>query len=146
MDLEQMFRNGWLVKHTPSKQEITDLLGVAERDITSSRVPDLSPDWQLNIAYNAALQIAIAALAASGYRPGREAHHYHAIESLEYTLGVSSDTVNLLDTFRKKRNFSGYDRAGTTSTQEADEMYKLAYDLRKKLHSWLLTCHPELIE
>jgi hypothetical protein len=146
MDLEQMFKNGWLVKHTPSKEEITDLLGVIDRDLESSRVPGLSPDWQLNIAYNAALQIAITALAASGYRPGREAHHYRAIESLEYTMDVDAETVNLLDSFRKKRNFSGYDRAGTTSAQEADEMYKLAHDLRQKIDIWLRTCYPQFIE
>jgi hypothetical protein len=50
-------------------------------------VPHLSPDWRLNIAYNAALQAATAALAAAGYRASREAHHCRAIQSLAFTIG-----------------------------------------------------------
>ena len=46
-----------------------DLLGVAERDLADCGVPGLSADWRLNISYNAALQLATAALAAAGIAP-----------------------------------------------------------------------------
>ena len=39
-----------------------------ERDLRDCAQEGLRPDWQLAIAYNAALQAAQAALAASGYR------------------------------------------------------------------------------
>jgi len=39
----------------------------------------------VNIAYNAALQAAAAALAAAGYRASREQHHYRVIQSLRQT-------------------------------------------------------------
>ncbi len=68
MSLQNWLNNGWLTKHQTSSQEITALLGVADRDLSDCRTSGLSPDWQLNIAYNAALQTATAALAASGYR------------------------------------------------------------------------------
>jgi hypothetical protein len=45
----------------------------------------ISEDWKLNIAYNAALQAATAALAAAGYRAAREQHHYRTIQSLALT-------------------------------------------------------------
>lgn len=54
----------------------------------------MSPDWKLNIAYNAALQAATAALAASGYRAAREQHHYRTIQSLAHTLGWKAARVN----------------------------------------------------
>ncbi|MBN2107900.1 MAG: hypothetical protein JW832_10790 [Deltaproteobacteria bacterium] len=86
MSLRDWLKNGWLIEHVTSPQEIADLLGVADRDLADCMVAHLSPDWKLTIAYNAALQSATAALAASGYRPSREAHHDRVIQSLAHTL------------------------------------------------------------
>jgi hypothetical protein len=44
-----------MVEHQTTPEEIADLFGVAQRDIADSRIAQLSPDWRLNIAYNAAL-------------------------------------------------------------------------------------------
>jgi hypothetical protein len=100
----------------------------------------------LNIAYNAALQSATAALAASGYRVSREAHHYRVIQSLSFTIGADKNLVNQLDQFRKKRNISDYERAGLVSEQEADEMETLARRLRKSVEGWLRASRPELLK
>ena len=62
MSLKDWLKNGWLVEHKTSPQEITDLLGVMDRDLADCETPGLSPDWRLNIAYNAALQAATALL------------------------------------------------------------------------------------
>ncbi len=104
----------------------------------------MSPDWQLAIAYNAALQIAVAALAVSGYRASRESHHFRAIQSLKHTIGLDSASIDLFDSFRKKRNIGGYERAGTVSEQETKEMVALAQKLRKDVEEWLRVYHPEL--
>ena len=146
MSLKIWLSNGWLKEHQPNSQEITELLAVADRDLSDSRTPGLSPDWQLNIAYNAALQIATAALAASGYRAVREAHHYRTIKSLCYTIKADNELITLFDQFRKKRNISGYDRAGMVSKQEANEMLKLAIHLRQKIAEWLRENHPTLMK
>jgi hypothetical protein len=118
---------------------------VIERDLADCRTPGLSADWRLNIAYNAALQAATAALAAQGYRAGREAHHYRVIQSLELTIGADPQTVTELDAFRKKRNIGGYERAGVTSDQEAEEMINLAEMLRQSVVDWLQVNHPDLL-
>jgi len=68
MSLSDWLANGWLTRHESSQQEIADLLGVVQRDLADSQTPGLSADWRLNIAYNAALQAATAALTAEGYR------------------------------------------------------------------------------
>jgi hypothetical protein len=47
------------------------LLHIADRDLKDCEAGGLSADWKLNIAYNAALQAATAALAASGYQAAR---------------------------------------------------------------------------
>lgn len=145
MSLQKWFKAGWLRAHEPSKQEIVRLLAVATRDLANSEVADLSPDWQLAIAYNAALQSATAALVAAGFRPSREAHHYRVIQSLAFTIGADAELIRQLDQFRKKRNISSYEHAYTVSRQEADEMFALARRLRKDVEDWLRADHPDFL-
>jgi hypothetical protein len=135
---------GWLVRHRPDRREIEELLGIADRDIGDSQAKGISSDTRLSLAYNAALQLAFAALAANGYRAGRAAHHYRAIQSLAFTIGASTDLVDQLDSLRKKRNISDYERAGAVSDQEAREMLALANELREKVTGWLKKNRPEL--
>ena len=71
MSLEDWRRNGWLKAHQTSPNEIRDQVAIADRDLKAARTPGLHNDWSFNIAYNAALQIATAALAASGYQAER---------------------------------------------------------------------------
>jgi hypothetical protein len=70
--LQRYVQNSWLQRHETSPQEIAELLAIADRDIGQSQTPGLSPEWRLSIAYNAALQLATAALAAAGYRAERQ--------------------------------------------------------------------------
>ncbi len=145
MDLKDWLKNGWLTEHQTSRQEILDLLGIIERDAAQCQTPGLGPEWQLNIAYNAALQVATAALAAAGYRASREAQHFRVIESLSFTMRLDSRRVAQLQGFRKKRNISDYERVGGVSQQEAKEMITLAGELRNDLVAWLTSNHPELL-
>jgi HEPN domain-containing protein len=145
MSLKNWLANGWLIEHKTSPQEITGLLEVADRDLKDCRSPGLSSDWQLNIAYNAALQAATAALAAAGYRTSREAHHYRVIQSIAYTIGAEPNLVNQFDQFRKKRNISGYELSGAISQQEANEMISLAKRIREDVETWLRKNYSELI-
>src|SRR3954467_8984934 len=108
VSLKDWLANRWLVPHQPSVEEITELLAVVDRDLEDGAVARLSADWQLGITYNAALQLATLALAAAGYRPGRDRAHERAILSLRETVGVDRATVDLLDAVRRKRNQSNY--------------------------------------
>lgn len=137
MSLQDWQKNGWLVEHKTSTQEIADLMAVAERDIGDCQTAGLSADWRLNIAYNAALQLATAALAVAGFRASRDAHHYRVIQSLAHTIGADSALVAQFDAFRKKRNIAGYERVGMTSDKEAQEMVALAKRLRNDVRAWL---------
>jgi len=98
----------------------------------------------MNIAYNAALQAATAALATVGYRAARDSHHYRVIQSLAYTIGADTKLIAQFDQFRKKRNIGGYERAGLVSDHEADEMVALAQQLREEIELWIRTNYPQL--
>lgn len=138
--------NGWLTEHKSSKEEISNLLGLVDRDLRTCQVKELDTDWKFAIAYNAALQSATAALAALGYRATREAHHYRVIESLEFTIEADSKIVQKFNAFRKKRNLLSYELGGTISQSEANEMYALAITLRSQVSRWLQQKHPGLID
>ncbi|MBI4304112.1 MAG: hypothetical protein HY665_07235 [Chloroflexi bacterium] len=60
MTLNDWLGRGWLVRHRPDRREIRELLAVADRDIADAQVKGISIDTRLSIAYNAALQLAVA--------------------------------------------------------------------------------------
>ena len=119
---------------------------MVDRDLSDSAAEGLSADWRMNIAYNAALQVATVALAAAGYRAARDQHHYRVIQSLRETLGTDAATVSTFDTFRKKRNAAGYDRAGLASDADAAAMRALAGRLKADVVRWLKKNHPGLLK
>lgn len=141
MSLNDWLVNRWIVAHTPTMEEISDLFAVVDRDLQDAALPRLTPDWQLGITYNAALQLATMALAAAGYRPSRERAHERAILSLRFTVGTAGDTVDLLDAVRRRRNQINYERAGTTSAAEAAELHQVVTALREQVVRWLRKHH-----
>jgi hypothetical protein len=145
MSLDDWKKSGWLVEHRTSPGEISDILTAVDRDLSACRTPSLDTDWRFNIAYNAALQAATAALAAAGYRATREMHHYRVIQSLTFTIGADAAMLDLLDRFRKKRNIGTYERAGIISDHEAGEMLSLAEKLRASVLAWLRRDHADLL-
>ncbi len=145
MSLRDWLANRWLVAHETSAEEIADLFAVVDRDLGDAAIPRLSPDWRLGIAYNAALQLAHAALAAEGYRPAKERAHERALLSLRFTVGLKQNQVDLLDQTRRKRNLINYERAGTTSAAEASEIYQAAIALREMTVRWFQKRHKALL-
>ena len=142
--MAEWLTNGWLIEHETSRQEIQHLLRLADRDLADCRNQSLSVDWRFNIAYNAALQCANAVLAGAGFRAAKDAHHYRVIQSLQFTIGTEDKKIQKLDAFRKKRNISEYDHAGSVSMTELSEMIDLADDLRKSVEAWIVAKFPGL--
>jgi hypothetical protein len=146
MSLTIWLENRWLTEHQSSPQEVADLLAVVDRDLGDAEIEELSSDRKLEIAYNAALQLAVLALAASGYRATRDKSHIYPILSLGHTVGVSPEIVDTLDAVRSKRHQANYERAGATSHSEAEEVRELASALREVVLEWLHRDHAELLE
>ena len=146
MSLQSWFQNNWLLQHTTTSEEIGNLLALSDRDLVACQVKELPADWRFAIAYNAALQAATAALAAAGYRATRDNHHYRVIQSLEFTVAPDRKLIDTLDAFRKKRNTSSYDLAGSVSDKEAGEMIRLATSLRRDVENWIRTTRPVLLK
>ena len=146
MSLTNWHSAGWVVEHKTTPEEIRDLFAVSERDLKDSEVAGISPDTQLGLAYNAALQVCAAALAAAGYRASRDRKHYVTLQSSAHTIGADAKLVGRLDAFRKKRNVGDYERVGLTSSKEANELREIAKDLRDRVRSWIEKSRPELLK
>jgi hypothetical protein len=145
MSFKQWQQNGWLRPHAPSRQEIAELYEVIARDLAASNTPGLDDDWRFAIAYNAALQVAAAALKAAGYEvPKGGGAHHHTIESLRLTLGDDGTAVHLLQAFRAKRGGGIYESTGVATEQEVVELRELATDLFARLKRYVRTQHPSL--
>lgn len=61
-------------------------------------------------------------------------------------MRTNRSTIDVLDTVRRKRNLSNYERSGAASQAEADEVFRIATELRQSVFSWLQASHPELLE
>jgi hypothetical protein len=105
MSLADWLKNSWLVEHESSVEEIAALLAIVERDLANATLAGLSEDWKLSIAYNAGLQAATVALAATGYRAAREQHHYRTITNirLRHLLPAAAGRRVSMKGFREKQ-------------------------------------------
>lgn len=146
LSLEDWLNEGRLRQHKTSKSEIKQLLAVFARDMADAQSNAISTDRRFATAYNAALTVSTAALAASGYRAAGEGHHYWLIQSLAFTLQLDTETIEEFNRFRRKRNTIDYERIGTVSEKEVLEMLELAKSIRGKLEIWLREDYPELVE
>jgi uncharacterized protein (UPF0332 family) len=145
MSLKQWADNGWLKTHRTSREEISHLLDIVERDLNDAQ-RDISTDWRFRIAYNAALKLCRILLAAEGYRPSHDSQHYRTLAALPEILGEAKKAdAEYLDDCRKKRNIIEYDSVGGASESDADELIKFVKEFRGEVIAWPRKRHPELV-
>ena len=146
MTLQQWAESGWLKPHTSSREEVANLLAIVDRDLEEA-AHAVSPDWQLGIAYNAALKLCMVLLRAEGYRPAHGLQHYRTIQAMPIILSDErKGDAAYLDTCRTKRNAVEYDYVGGASDRDADELIEFARAFRSDVLNWLEHRHPDLFE
>lgn len=144
MSLTDWARAGWLKPHRPTRDQLTKIFGVVDRDLADSK-RNLSPDGRFNIAYNAALQLCAIVLLAEGWKADRLNAHHRTISALPLIMGADHhDDADYLDACRSKRNGLEYDAAGRVSAREAKELREFAVQLRAAVVQWLADHHPDL--
>ena len=101
MTLDNLLAIHKLVRQAPDKAGIGRLLGAADRNLADAKLQALSTDNRFDAAYKSIMQCAMVALWAKGYRTStsQPGHHQTAIQTLPKTLGVSAQTVIVLDAF-----------------------------------------------
>ena len=146
MSLSQWQNNGWLRPHKTDREEVSNLLAIADRDIADAANPKLSDDWKFGIAYNAALKLCTVMLYAAGYRPEKNLAHYRTLMAIEFTIGPHhKEDAAYLDACRAKRNTVEYDNIGGASRAEAQELLDFTKELRIEVMQILREKYPDLV-
>jgi hypothetical protein len=128
-----------------SGEEVASLLAVADRNLADARVAAVSTDARVGFAH-AATAAAAAALAAEGYRAGKERHHERLLDSLQHTVGIDLRLLKQLHDVRRARNAMSYEQLGDTSAPEAEAIIVRARSVRDVVLEWLYTRHEDLID
>ncbi len=147
MSLADWAKNGWLRTHKASKEEVSNLFQIIERDLKDASATGISDDWKFGIAYNAALKLCTVLLHSSAYRAEKNLAHYRTLQALPIILGDKhKDNADYLDTCRKKRNETEYDSAGNISAEETQEIIDFCKELMTDVLAWLKKHHPTLLK
>lgn len=143
MVLENWFEQGKLLKHNATKEELSDILGVVERNFQDAIVKGLSSDQKYILSYQAAFEVSLAFIKCNGFRPIKAGHHYIVWQCMKDVLGEKvRKSIILFEDAAKKRNKLSYDIAGIASQKEADEMYQESRNfvalIKKEIEKFIL--------
>lgn len=128
----------------PDPRAIQRLVDAAERNIKDAELAALSNENRFDVAYKAIMQLANAALQASGFRTltSKPGHHQTMIQSLVKTVGIESDRLIVLDALRKQRNIADYS-GDLVEDGAVEECIVQAKQLLVMTQSWLMSMDHE---
>ncbi|MGB5740745.1 MAG: hypothetical protein WBM54_15490 [Woeseia sp.] len=146
MSLQNLSKIGQLETHTTDAKQLNKLLESAARNLADAKEKTISNETRLDAAYRAITQMCMAALWANGYRTSKRkpGHHQTMIQSLVHSVGLDSNQVMLLETFRIKRNAIDYTAEDVDGPSVA-ACIRAAEDLRRHFVRWLRSNRPELL-
>ncbi len=146
MTLQNWKNNRWLKPHTTSKQEITQLLEIVDRDLKDSKQHKLSADWRFGIAYNAALKLCTILMYLEGFKPEKALAHYRTLQALPLILGPKrDDDADYLNSCRAKRNIVEYDYVGGATDADANELISFVKELKNEVLDWIKLKYPQYL-
>ena len=145
MTLDNLIGKG-LQREPTSPIEIRRFLARIATKLGDAQSGTLSPGSQFDLAYEALLQIGLAALRANGVRPdSRGGHHVLALQTLNTTIGYPREKLRLLDEFRRQRGLGLYDGSFDPSQAEVHALIATSSALKQHFETWLAATHPELL-
>ena len=138
MTLENLIGKG-LQQESASPEELRRFLNKIATKLADAQSETLSLDSRFDLAYEALLQIGLAALRANGYRPdSRGGHHLLALQTLNTTIGYPREKLRLLDEFRRQRATGLYDGSFDPSKAEVQAILTTVIELNVFFNSWLV--------
>ena len=121
------------------------MLAVAARNIADAVIIGVSTDARVGFAHAVVLAVAASALAAEGYRAGKDRHHERLLDSLQYSIGIETTLLKQLHAVRRARNAMTYERLGDTTPAEADGIVARAREVYGLVIKWIRSNHPALL-
>jgi hypothetical protein len=145
MSLENLLKTRQIEPHETNAIQVRKQLNSINRSLEDARQATITAETRLEAGYRAIMLLSMLALWANGYRPSSSlGHHAMMIQSLVASVGLDSNKMRLLDTFRVKRNavcYSGQDMdiASVKACIAAGE------DLLQHVQQWLAANRPDLL-
>jgi hypothetical protein len=118
---------------------------VADRNLADAEVTGVSTDARVGFAHAATVAVAVATLAAEGFRTGKERHHERLLDSLRYTIGIDQSLLKQLHDVRRARNAMTYEQLRDTTLADAEAIITRARGIREVAWEWLRARHRDLI-
>lgn len=144
--LENLARTGQLIHEPTSVEEISGFLMRAEQQLIDARTASLSAASRFSLAYDAAHALALIALRAHGYRPGRGLGHRMVVFStLVHTVASPATEWTALTRYHTKRNSSEYAGLVNASEAEARDLIEVTNSLQNRVRAWLSAHRPDLL-
>ena len=145
-ELENLTGTGQLIPEPTSVEEISGFLMRAEQQLADARTASLSATSRFSLAYDAAHALALIALRAHGFRPGRGlGHRVIVFATLVHTVGSPAAESAALVRYHTKRNSSEYAGLMNASDAEARDLIELTSELRDRVRAWLCANRPDLL-
>lgn len=144
-ELDNLVKLGRLLPHTPAPDEIAKLLRGAARSLKDAQNPSMSNAGRFTMAYTAAMEAALVALYANGYRPSKSegGHHMTMIQALVHTIGLEPARMMVLDRHRHARNAIDYSGDDVEEPQ-LHSAIAAAAALLADVQAWIATHRPDL--
>lgn len=146
MTLDNLLQIGKLKPHKTSREEIAKFMAAVRRNLKDAHIDGISSETRFDVAYKAAMQCALIAIMANGFRPSTNepGHHATVIQSLPKTINLPDEKMMVLDQLRKKRNLSDYSGVGIAE-EEAAACVRAAEDLASIVGKWLRANRSDLM-
>ena len=121
---QKLLKEGKIKIHRASGEEIKDILGIADRDLSFAKESMAHNwDWAFTIAYNAALSASRAYMFKIGYRPSSAEGHKTVWSFMLLSFSEEHhDRIHFFNRMRVKRNKNLYDHAGLISETEGRQI------------------------
>ena len=144
MTLENLIGKG-LQREPASAEEIHRFLARITTKLADAQKDSISLVSRFDLAYEALLQIGLAALRANNLRPdSRGGHHILALQTLNTSIGYPREKLRLLDEYRRQRATGLYDGSFVPTQAEFDQLLATTIELKAHLEAWLNKHPPEL--
>ena len=146
MTLRNLLNTGQLAEHRTDAVQVKRMLVAAQRSIDDAKNETISPETRLDAAYRAIMQASMVSLWANGYRPSKSSagHHRTMIQTLNTSIGLDTDQMLVLDTFRVKRNAIDYS-GDDVDVVSVESCITAAERLLEHLQSWLVNNRDDLV-
>jgi uncharacterized protein (UPF0332 family) len=129
-ELDNLVRIGELKPEPPARAELEGLLRSGGRRLADAERTELSLESRFDLAYNAALALALAALRAKGYR---SESRYLVFQCLQHTIDLPNEQWRVLDQAHRKRNLAEYEGEMDVDEQLVEAMLRVAREVEQRV-------------